>query len=68
MLLSRHSLIQLKAVAQFNWIRLELLLQMYRNALTTRHHARRTVYSYERWVRRFLRFHHMGLQLDMASL
>jgi len=35
------------------------LLQVYREALASRHYARRTVYAYERWLRRFLRFHRM---------
>lgn len=33
------------------------LLQVYREALASRHYARRTVDAYERWLRRFLRFH-----------
>lgn len=33
------------------------LIQRYRELLQTRHYARRTVKSYEQWLRRFLRFH-----------
>ena len=33
------------------------LIQRYREELQTRHYARRTVSSYEHWLRRFLRFH-----------
>ncbi len=35
------------------------LIQRYREELQVRHYARRTVSSYEQWVRRFLRFHRM---------
>lgn len=33
------------------------LIQRYRELLQTRHYARRTVKTYEQWLRRFLRFH-----------
>lgn len=33
------------------------LIQHYREELQARHYARRTVSSYEHWLRRFLRFH-----------
>ena len=33
------------------------LIQRYREELQARHYARRTVSSYEQWLRRFLRFH-----------
>jgi site-specific recombinase XerD len=33
------------------------LIQRYREELQTRHYARRTVNTYEQWLRRFLRFH-----------
>lgn len=33
------------------------LIQRYREELQTRHYARRTVKTYEQWLRRFLRFH-----------
>ncbi|MFM8277912.1 MAG: phage integrase N-terminal SAM-like domain-containing protein, partial [Cyanobium sp.] len=33
------------------------LIQRYREELQVRHYARRTVSSYEQWLRRFLRFH-----------
>jgi integron integrase len=35
------------------------LIQRYRELLQTRHYARRTVKTYEQWLRRFLRFHRM---------
>jgi integron integrase len=35
------------------------LIQRYREELQARHYARRTVSSYEHWLRRFLRFHRM---------
>jgi integron integrase len=43
------------------------LLQVYREALTTRHYARRTVDTYERWLRRFLRFHRLRHPREMGS-
>jgi hypothetical protein len=35
------------------------LIQRYRQELQVRHYARRTVSSYEQWLRRFLRFHRL---------
>ena len=35
------------------------LIQRYREELQARHYARRTVSSYEHWLRQFLRFHRM---------
>lgn len=35
------------------------LIQRYRQELQARHDARRTMSSYEHWLRRFLRFHRM---------
>jgi hypothetical protein len=35
------------------------LIQRYREELQVRHYARRTVNTYEQWLRRFLRFHAM---------
>ena len=35
------------------------LIQRYREELQVRHDARRTVASYEHWLKRFLRFHRM---------
>lgn len=35
------------------------LIQRYREELQVRHYARRTVESYEHWLKRFLRFHRM---------
>jgi integron integrase len=35
------------------------LIQRYREELRARHYARRTVSSYEHWLRQFLRFHRM---------
>lgn len=43
------------------------LLQVYREAMASRHYARRTVYSYERWLRRFLRFHKLRHPREMGS-
>ena len=43
------------------------LIQRYRELLQTRHYARRTVKSYEQWLRRFLRFHRMRHPRDMGS-
>jgi len=43
------------------------LTQRYREQLQTRHYARRTVKTYEQWLRRFLRFHHMRLPWEMDS-
>ena len=43
------------------------LIQRYRELLQTRHYARRTVKTYEQWLRRFLRFHGMRLPREMGS-
>ncbi len=43
------------------------LVQRYREELQTRHYARRTVKTYELWLRRFLRFHGMRHPRDMGS-
>ena len=43
------------------------LIQRYREALQARHYARRTVATYEQWLRRFLRFHHRRHPREMGS-
>ena len=43
------------------------LIQRYREELHTRHYARRTVKTYEQWLRRFLRFHLMRHPREMGS-
>ena len=43
------------------------LIQRYREALQARHYARRTVSSYEQWLRRFLRFHALRHPREMGS-
>ena len=43
------------------------LIQRYRELLQTRHYARRTVKTYEQWLRRFLRFHGMRHPREMGS-
>jgi site-specific recombinase XerD len=44
------------------------LIQRYREELQARHDARRTVASYEQWLRRrFLRFHHLRHPRAMGS-
>lgn len=43
------------------------LIQRYRELLQTRHYARRTVKTYEQWLRRFLRFHEMRHPREMGS-
>ncbi|MBM5786172.1 MAG: integron integrase [Cyanobacteria bacterium M_surface_10_m2_119] len=43
------------------------LIQRCRDLLQTRHYARRTVKTYEQWLRRFLRFHRMRHPRDMGS-
>ena len=43
------------------------LLAVYREALATRHYARRTIGTYERWLRRFLRFHQLRHPREMGS-
>ena len=44
------------------------LIAVYREALASRHYARRTIGTYERWLRRFLRFHQMRHPREMGSL
>ena len=43
------------------------LIQRYREELQTRHYARRTVATYEQWLRRFLRFHQLRHPREMGS-
>lgn len=43
------------------------LIQRYREAMEVRHYARRTVSSYEQWLRRFLRFHQMRHPRQMGE-
>ncbi|MFY8149152.1 MAG: integron integrase [Prochlorococcaceae cyanobacterium] len=43
------------------------LLQRYREELQVRHYARRTVKTYERWLRRLLKFHAMRHPRTMGS-
>jgi integron integrase len=43
------------------------LIQRYREALQLRHYARRTVKTYEQWLRRFLRFHGLRHPREMGS-
>ena len=43
------------------------LIQRYREELQARHYARRTVNTYEQWLRRFLRFHGMRHPREMGS-
>ena len=43
------------------------LIQRYREQLQVRHYARRTVSSYEQWLRRFLRFHRMRHPREMGE-
>ena len=43
------------------------LIQRYRELLQTRHYVRRTVKTYEQWLRRFLRFHHLRHPREMGS-
>lgn len=44
------------------------LIQRYREELEVRHYARRTVKSYEQWLRRFLRFHKPRHPREMGSV
>jgi hypothetical protein len=46
------------------------LIQRYHKELQVRHYARRTVSSYEQWLRRFLRFHriHYPCMMDEAEI
>jgi site-specific recombinase XerD len=43
------------------------VITVYREALASRHYARRTIGAYERWLRRFLRFHQMRHPRQMGS-
>ena len=43
------------------------LIQRYREELQARHYARRTVATYEQWLRRFLRFHRMRHPRQMGE-
>jgi site-specific recombinase XerD len=43
------------------------LIERYREELQARHDARRTVDTYEQWLRRFLRFHHRRHPREMGS-
>ncbi len=43
------------------------LIQRYREELQARHYARRTVDTYEQWLRRFLRFHKRRHPREMGS-
>lgn len=43
------------------------LIQRYREELEVRHYARRTVKTYEQWLRRFLRFHGLRHPRTMGS-
>ena len=43
------------------------LIQRYREELQARHDARRTVATYEQWLRRFLRFHRMRHPRQMGE-
>jgi integrase len=43
------------------------LIQRYREELQARHYARRTVDTYEQWLRRFLRFHRMRHPCQMGE-
>jgi site-specific recombinase XerD len=43
------------------------LIQRYREELQARHYARRTMKTYEQWLRRFLRFHGMRHPREMGS-
>ena len=44
------------------------LITVYREALASRHYARRIIGTYERWLRRFLRFHQLRHPREMGSL
>jgi site-specific recombinase XerD len=43
------------------------LIQRYREELQARHYAKRTVATYEQWLRRFLRFHGRRHPREMGS-
>ena len=44
------------------------LIQRYREELQVRHYARRTVKTYEQWLRRYLRFHNMRHPREMGNV
>ena len=48
-------------------VRPQGLIQRYREELQARHYARRTVKTYEQWLRRFLRFHQLRHPREMGS-
>ena len=43
------------------------LITVYREALASRHYARRTICAYERWLRRYLRFHQLRHPREMGG-
>lgn len=43
------------------------LIAVYREALASRHYARRTIGTYERWLRRYLRFHQLRHPREMGG-
>ena len=43
------------------------LIQRYQQELQARHYARRTIDTYEHWLRRFLRFHKLRHPREMGS-
>ena len=43
------------------------LIKRYREELPARHYAHHTVDTYEQWLRRFLRFHHLRHPREMGS-
>ena len=43
------------------------LITVYREALASRHYARRTIGTYERWLRRYLRFHQLRHPREMGG-
>ena len=43
------------------------LVGVYRDALIGRHYAHRTIDTYERWLRRFLRFHQLRHPREMGG-
>ena len=44
------------------------LIQSYREELQTRHYGRRTVNTYEQWLRRYLRFHQLRHPREIGSV
>jgi len=43
------------------------LVQRYREELQARHYARRTVATYEQWLRRYMRFHDLRHPRELGS-